>query len=197
MRAGEHDDIRLAAVLVDETGRDLGAHGIVGKGLAADIGFRHAGEVFRADEAHVALAGEGLDEVARIGALHRAGRREHRDEAGTGALGGGFDGRHGADEGHVRECGAQVRSHQREGRVAGDDADFRIVLGKQSFEEIDDMRLQRRLFPAAVGKTGIVGHIGEMPFGHQHARLTQNGQATDAAVEHQDGLCRLFRSLAE
>lgn len=187
MRAGEHDDVRLAAHLVDEAGDDLGADVVAGKRLAADIGLGHAGKVLRADEAHVAAAGEGLDEVARIGALDRAGGGEHRDEAGAGALGGGLDGRHRADEGHVREGGAQVRPHQREGRVAGDDADFRVVLVQQPAEEIDDMRLQRRLLPAAIGKARIVRDIGEVPLGHQHARLAQHGEAADAAVEDEDG----------
>ena len=136
----------------------------------------------------MALRGEGLDEIARIGALDRAGRRQHRDEARAGPLRRRLDRRHRADEAHVREGGAQIGADQRESGVAGDDADFRIVLGQQLAKQRDDVLLQRRLFPAAIGKTGIVGDIDEMALGHQHARLAQHGEPADAAVEDQDGL---------
>ncbi len=82
----------------------------------------------------MALLREGLDEIPRIGALDRAGRRKHGDEAGTRALGGGLDRRHRADEGLLRKGGAQIGTDQREGGIAGDDADFRIVFPEQPAE---------------------------------------------------------------
>ncbi|MNL68260.1 hypothetical protein D3C87_1929600 [compost metagenome] len=82
----------------------------------------------------MALGGEGLDEIARIGALDGAGCCQNRNEAGTSAFGRGLDCRHGADEGHVREFLAQCGTGKGESGVAGDDADFGLMFRKKLFE---------------------------------------------------------------
>lgn len=71
---------------------------------------------------------------------------------------------------------AQVGADKGEGGVAGDDADFWIVLLKQLAEEPDDALLQRLLLPASIGKAGIVRDIDEAALRHQHTRLAQHGQ---------------------
>ncbi|MOA15567.1 hypothetical protein D3C78_1357310 [compost metagenome] len=133
----------------------------------------------------MALGGEGLDEIARISALDGARCRQHGNQARTGALRRRFDGGHGADKSHLRKAGAKIGTREREGRVAGDDADFRAIILQQRFEERENARLQRLLLPAAIGKTRIVGHIDETALRHQHARLAQNRQPANAGIEHQ------------
>ncbi len=88
-----------------------------------------------ANEPYIALLREGLNEIAGIGALDRARRRQHRDEAGARALRGRLDRRHRADEGHLRKGRAQIGADQRKRRVAGDDADLRLILRKQPGEQ--------------------------------------------------------------
>lgn len=83
----------------------------------------------------MALAGEGLDEIARIGALDRAGRCKDRDEPGARALGRRLDGRDRTNEGHLGISCTQIGADKREGCVAGDHANFRIMFGKQPAEE--------------------------------------------------------------
>ncbi|MNL53426.1 hypothetical protein D3C87_1766720 [compost metagenome] len=128
MRAGKHDDIGLFAILLDETWGDLGEHLIIGNRFAADIAFRHAGEVFGSDEADMTLGGERLDQITRIGALDGTGCCQNRNEAGAGAFGRRFDCRHGADKGHMRKFFAQRGTGKGESGVAGDDADFRLMI---------------------------------------------------------------------
>ena len=136
----------------------------------------------------MALAGVFADEVAGVLALDCAGGRQDRDEAGLGALGGGFDRGDRADERHMRECGAQFVHHDGGRGVAGDQAQDRIVFSDEAIEQVDDMRLQRRLFPAAIGKARIIGDVDEAPVRHQDACFAQDREAADAAVEEEDGL---------
>ena len=128
-----------------------------------------------------------LDQIARVLALDRAGGGEDRDETGCGALGGGFDGGDRADKGHVRKGGAQLVHDDGGGGVAGDDAQHRIMLGDEAREQVHDMRLQRALLPAAIGKAGIIGDIDEPPVRHENAGLAQDRQAAYAEVEEEDG----------
>ncbi len=86
----------LFPIRLHEAGRDLGENRLITQCVAANIGFRHAREVLRADQSDVTLRGEGLNEIAGVGALHGARSRKHRNEARTGALGRRLDGRNGA-----------------------------------------------------------------------------------------------------
>lgn len=82
----------------------------------------------------MALRREGLDEIARIGTLDGAGRRQNGDEAGTGALRRRFDGGYCSDKGHLRKPGTQIGTGKREGGIAGNDADFRAEILQQFFK---------------------------------------------------------------
>ncbi len=162
-------------------------HGLLIDKAAAHILLRKACQIFASDEAHMAFGGVLADEVARVLALDGAGGGENRDEAGARALGGGLDGGHRADEGHGGKGGAQFGHDDGGGGVAGDDAEDRVVRGDQPRKQLNDMRLQLLLVPFSIRKPRIIGNIDEPAVRHENARLAQNGEAADAAVEEEYG----------
>jgi hypothetical protein len=186
MRAGEHHDIGLLPVLLDETRLDLGLHRrFVDKALA-HVGLGQFGEVFRSHQPHMHGVGVVADQVARVLPLHRPRRCQHRDQARARPFRSRLDRRHRADKRQIR-IGPPERRHD-DGRccVAGDQRQGRIVAFDQSFEQAYDAVIERAFIPAAIGKAGVIGDIDESPSGHDHPCLAQNAQPANTAVKDQN-----------
>ena len=161
VRAGEHDDVGAPPFNLHEARRDLLARSRRGRSARrASAASASARQLRRADQPHVAGLRKALDQLARIVALHRAGRGEHRDDAALRLLRRRLDRRHRADERHG-EALPERRQDQRRRGVAGDDDRRRPVLGDELAHQRDDVVAERRLLPVAVGKRRIVGDIDE------------------------------------
>ena len=81
MRAGEHDLIGAPRRPLDKARRDFARDlGLVDR-LAAQEALGERGEARRADQRHLAIAGEIAHQRAGVVARDRAGRRQHADQA--------------------------------------------------------------------------------------------------------------------
>ena len=134
----------------------------------------------------MALAGEFLDQIAGILPPDRSGRRQNRHQAGARPFGCRLDRRDGADEDLIRIGLAQAMYRQRRGRVAGDDRECGTPALDEFAEQRHEAIEQRRLFPRAIGKSGVVGDIDVAVVRQENARLLHHRKAANAGIEEQD-----------
>ena len=185
MRASEHDDIGMPAILLDEAGLDFRAHGILIHETLAHIGFGKLRKVAAANQANMTFRGIGTDQVARILALHCAWCRQHRNQPGAGALCRRLDRRDRADKYLLRIDLAQMIDRQGRCRIAGYDNHRGLPFPDQPAKQRRHVIEQRFFFPIAIGKRRIISNIYKAICRHQHPRLAQHRQPAYAAVEYQ------------
>ena len=154
--------------------------------LALHEGFGQAGESARADQSHLAMAGEFPDQVAGIVARHRAGRGQHRDQPRLRHFGRRLDRGHRADEGNLRPARAQDRQHQGRGGVAGDDHAIGRMVRDQALHRGQHQGRDLVFAFRAIGKAEVVGGIDIIGVGPLGGERAKHGQPAEAGIEHED-----------
>lgn len=128
MGARQNDDVCALIPVADKAAADLVANSVLINPLAPNIGFRHARKILRPNQRDVALAGERLNQIVRIGSPNGAGCCQYGNQAGTRTLCCGLYGRNRSDKPHVGKCSAQVRPDQGKRGIAGNDTQFRRMV---------------------------------------------------------------------
>ena len=99
MCASENKCIGAPAVLLDETGGDIGQDGGVIHALAAQKGLGARGKLHGRMDDDFAIAGKFIDQSACVIAFGGSGGCENSDDPGAGCFSGGFDRGDRADKG--------------------------------------------------------------------------------------------------
>ena len=186
MRAGEHDRVGAAPVLLDEAGLDLLRDQRIRDRAVVELCLRERRQPHRADERDIAAVGEIANERAGVFAGNGGSRAEHGDPPAHRARAGRFDCRYRADERH-RKARAQMRQDQSGRGVAGNDDEIGTMAFDQFAHQCAHPRDERRLAVVAVRKVGVVRHVHVAGIRPRLRDLAKDGEAPQPRIEDENG----------